>query len=208
MTSITLNEFINTTQTGDILLYSTSLWYSRIIEYFQGSKFSHIGIILKDPVYINEKLKGLYILESGSEDIPDPTDDKLKFGVQITPLEHTIKSYQNSWMGNLYYRRLDCLRDQQFTENIKKIYHDVHNRPYDIDLSDWIKADLKLHIGNEHKTNTFWCSALVSYIYCKMKFLKNIPWTIISPKNFSYYEDNETLKFINSKLAPEKNILL
>ena len=208
MTSITLNEFINSTQTGDILLYSTSLWYSKIIEYFQGSKFSHVGIILKDPVYINEKLKGLYILESGSEDIPDPTDGKLKFGVQITPLEHTIKSYQNSWMGNLYYRKLDYLRDEQFIENIKKIYHDVHNRPYDLDLSDWIKADLKLHIGNEHKTNTFWCSALVSYIYCKMKFLKDVPWTIISPKNFSYYEDNKTLKFINCEVTPEKKILL
>ena len=208
MTSITLNEFINSSQTGDILLYSTSLWYSKIIEYFQGSKFSHVGIILKDPVYINEKLKGLYILESGSEDIPDPTDGKLKFGVQITPLEHTIKSYQNSWIGNLYYRKLDYLRDEQFIENIKKIYHDVHNRPYDLDLSDWIKADLKLHIGNEHKTNTFWCSALVSYIYCKMKFLKDVPWTIISPKNFSYYEDNKTLKFINCEVTPEKKILL
>ena len=111
-------------------------------------------------------------------------------------------------MGNLYYRKLDYLRDEQFIENIKKIYHDVHNRPYDLDLSDWIKADLKLHIGNEHKTNTFWCSALVSYIYCKMKFLKDVPWTIISPKNFSYYEDNKTLKFINCEVTPEKKILL
>ena len=208
MSTISLENFKNTIQTGDILLYSTSLWYSKIIEYFQGSKFSHIGIILKDPVYINEKLKGIYVLESGYETTPDPTDSKLKFGVQITSLEHTIKSYQNSWMGNLYYRKLDCQRDEQFIENIKKIYHDVHNRPYDVDLLDWIKAGLNIHIGNEHKTNSFWCSALAAYIYCKMKFLNDVPWTIISPKNFSYYEDNKTLKFINCEVEPEKKILL
>jgi len=208
MSTISLENFKNTIQTGDILLYSTSLWYSKIIEYFQGSKFSHVGIILKDPVYINEKLKGLYVLESGYENIPDPTDGKLKFGVLITPLDHTIKSYQNSWMGNLYYRKLDCLRDHQFSDNIKKIYDEVYNRPYDLNLFDWIKGYLKLHLGNEHKTNTFFCSALTCFIYCKMKFLKDVPWTIISPKNFSYYEDNKTLKFINCEVAPEKKILL
>ena len=147
-------------------------------------------------------------MESGYETTPDPTDGKLKFGVQVVSLDNVIKSYQNSWMGNLYYRKLDYLRDEQFIENIKKIYHDVHNRPYDIDLLDWIKAGLNIHIGNEHKTNSFWCSALASYIYCKMKFLKDVPWTIISPKNFSYYEDNKTLKFINCEVAPEKKILL
>ena len=76
MTSITVENFLDSCQTGDILLYSTSLWYSKIIEKCTGSKYSHISIILRDPVYIDPKLKGLYILESGFEKTPDPTDTK------------------------------------------------------------------------------------------------------------------------------------
>ena len=204
MTSITLDKFLNSVETGDILLYSTNIWYSKIIEYFQGSKFSHIGILLKDPVYINKKLKGLYVLESGYETTPDPVDGKYKFGVQIISLDNVIKTYQNSSTGIIYYRQLYCIRNQEFKNLIEKIYNEIQNKPYDINIWDWIKAYLKIDIGNEHKTNKFWCSALSAFIYNKMNFLKDVPCTIISPKNFSYYEDNITLKFINCEILPEK----
>ena len=134
MTSIGFDEFIKNAQTGDLLLYSTSKWYSKVIELFSGSKFSHISIVLKDPVYLDPKLKGFYVLESGYESTTDPADGKHHFGVQITPLHNVIKDYQNSWLGTLYYRKLDCSRDSKFEDMIKQIYKKVYNKPYDIDI--------------------------------------------------------------------------
>ena len=69
--SISLDDFVKDCETGDILLYNSQYWYSRLIEIGSGSKFSHISIILKDPTFINPNLKGTYILESSYEDIPD-----------------------------------------------------------------------------------------------------------------------------------------
>ena len=207
MTSITLDEFLKKVETCDLLLYSSKKWYSKVIEYFSRSKFSHISILLKEPVYLNPNLKGLYVLESGYEKTPDPTDGKYKFGVQITPLNDVIQSYQKSW-GTLYHRKLHCLRDDNFEKMMKRIYDDVYDKPYDMNICDWIKAAFKIDIGNEKKTNTFWCSALIAYVYSQMSFLKNVLWTIVSPKEFSYYEDNESLEFINCTLDPEKYIIL
>ena len=49
---------------------------------------------------------------------------------------------------------------------------------------------------------TFWCSALVAYIYEEMGFIDGtIPWTIITPAQFSYYASNG-LKFKNCEVLP------
>ena len=116
MDCISKKDLINNCKTGDILLFSTNCWYSKLIEFFTHSKFSHIAIILKDPIFINPKLKGLYILESGAEKKPSPEDENKKYGVQITKLEDILNSYDTNNLGNLYYRKLDCIRNKEFYE--------------------------------------------------------------------------------------------
>ena len=49
MESIPMNKLLETCQTGDILLYTSTHWYSRAIEWASNSKFSHISFILRDP---------------------------------------------------------------------------------------------------------------------------------------------------------------
>ena len=85
MENITSELFLETCQTGDLLLYNTNVWYSRLIELASNSKYSHISMILRDPTYIDPKLKGLYILESCKESIPDSVSGNLTYGVQIIP---------------------------------------------------------------------------------------------------------------------------
>ena len=96
---ISLADFLETCQTGDILLYNSQYWYSRLIEWGSGSKFSHISIILRDPTFINENLNGLYILESSYEDIPDSNTGEKVWGVQIIPLQHVLDEYQKKLCG-------------------------------------------------------------------------------------------------------------
>lgn len=205
--TISYKTLIESCETGDILLYSTTYWYSKIIEYVSGSKYSHISIILKNPTYLNPKLKGVYVLESSlAEDINDINLDKKINGVQIIPIEHVFDQYRNSNIGNLYYRKLNVNRNSLFINNLKDTINNIEGDKYDINILDWIKAAFDIQIGDLHKENTFWCSAMVSYVYIKLNMLdKNIPWTIISPKKYSYYE-KDSIKLINSSLDPEINI--
>ena len=205
---IKLDTFLETCQTGDILLYNSNYWYSRLIEWGSGSKFSHISIILRDPTFINEKLTGLYILESSYEDIPDSNTGEKVWGVQIIPLEHVLDEYKKSFVGNLYYRRLETEKSEDFYNKLKDCIKHTEGNKYDLNPLDWFKAEFQLDIGDTRKENTFWCSALVGYVYCHMGFIdKDISWSILPPRKFSHYE-NDRLIYSNCSLYPERLINL
>ncbi len=205
---IKLDTFLETCQTGDILLYNSNYWYSRLIEWGSGSKFSHISIILRDPTFINEKLTGLYILESSYEDIPDSNTGEKVWGVQIIPLDHVIEEYKKSYVGNLYYRRLETKKTEDFYVKLKDCIKHTEGDKYDLNPLDWFKAEFQINIGDTRKENTFWCSALVGYVYCHMGFIdKDISWSILPPRKFSHYE-NDRLTYSNCSLHPERLINL
>ena len=205
---IKLDTFLETCQTGDILLYNSNYWYSRLIEWGSGSKFSHISIILRDPTFINEKLTGLYILESSYEDIPDSNTGEKVWGVQIIPLDHVLEEYKKSYVGNLYYRRLETKKTEDFYVKLKDCIKHTEGDKYDLNPLDWFKAEFQINIGDTRKENTFWCSALVGYVYCHMGFIdKDISWSILPPRKFSHYE-NDRLTYSNCSLHPERLINL
>lgn len=205
---ISLADFLETCQTGDILLYNSQYWYSRLIEWGSGSKFSHISIILRDPTFINKKLNGLYILESSYEDIPDSNTGEKVWGVQIIPLQHVLDEYQKSYVGNLYYRRLETEKDESFYNKLKECVTHTEGDKYDLNPLDWFKAEFQLDVGNTRKENTFWCSALVGYVYCQLGFIdQDISWSILPPRKFSHFE-NDRLTYYNCSLHPERLISL
>ena len=207
MISITKEELLKTCKTGDILLYNSKTIMGRVIEYFTGSRYSHVSMILKDPTYIDPKLKGLYIIESGMENIPDSLTGKKIFGVQIIPLEHALDYYKGSLMGGVYYRKTDILRNTDFTEKIKTIVMKTEGVKYDLQVLDWFRALFDVEIGNRQLTNSFWCSALLAYIYVELGLLdKDLEWSMIEPKQFSYYE-NKRLSYKNCEVLAEKQII-
>lgn len=54
-------------KTGDILLvHGTSYWYERLIEWFTGSEYSHVAMVVKNPPFFPCK-SGLFIIESSYE---------------------------------------------------------------------------------------------------------------------------------------------
>lgn len=189
---------INELETGDIILFSGNYIISNIIEFITNSKYSHIAVIIKNPNFFDDKMEGIYMLESGYEDKPDCENGRIKFGVQLTKLDDVIKNYK----GDIYIRKLTCIRDELFYEKIDQIHSDVHNLPYDLNIFDWIKAGLHVKLGNVQKKNTYWCSALVCYIYIKCGFLQDtLPWTLISPEDFN--SKKNYFKFINCNVSPE-----
>ncbi len=180
-------SIIDTLQTGDVLLCNCEKkkglfgLFTKIIKWGSHSNWTHIAMVLKNPTYINSNLKGIYVWESSEEKNPDPQDDKKKIGVQITPLQEFLDSYKDS--GTIIVRKL---HSQLITpEKIKQIHKVVYDKPYDIDIVDWFEALIKKDFTKLQKTNRFWCSALVAYIYTKCGILdKNTDWSIIAPNDF------------------------
>jgi hypothetical protein len=214
--NIDIISCLDNLETGDIILYDTRWWYSRLIQYFSDGPYSHISIVLKKPTWLDEKLvEKYYILESGSEKFNDSETERKVFGVQIVPLDRIIEQYKNEGYGKLYYRKLKCsIKMEILQEKIKLAYFKIQAKPYDLDVFDWIKAytEVNKDINDKSLTikyqsiNKFWCSALVSYIYVECELLdKNIPWTIVSPNNF-YYK-YKFLPLLNCKLKKDKLLI-
>ena len=207
MNSIDKQTLLDSCQTGDILLYSSSNIISRAIEYFTRSKYSHVSMILKSPTYIDSSLTGLYIVESAKEDIPDSLTGKKIMGVQIIPLEDALDYYKNSWVGSVYYRKLNCERNETFRSTLSTLILNTEGTAYDLCIFDWLRACFDIEIGDRQITKRFWCSALVAYLYTELGFLeKTLEWSMIEPRQFSSFEDKR-LSYINCKLKPEIEIV-
>ena len=95
-------KIMESLESGDILLFhGEGFWFSSLVEWITGSKFSHVAMVLKDPTYIHESLKGLYMIESGEEKFPDAISHRIIRGVQVVDLSKVLETYT----GKVYVRR-------------------------------------------------------------------------------------------------------
>ena len=185
-----LEKIYSEMRTGDIILLSgKGNLFSRLVEFFTWSDYSHIGIVLKDPKEIDSSLNGLYFWESGTETVPDSIENKKLFGVQMVPLIDKIKKYN----GKVIYRKLNWDRPNFYKNMIcNGIYKKVKNKPYDINPRDFLEAEIDKDLGNPRNNTAFFCSAFVAYIYTKFGLLpKDTKWTLYSPKDFGSWYMNK-----------------
>ena len=86
---------------------------------------------------------------------------------------------------------------------MKQIHNVAYDKPYDIIPTDWIGAMFKKDT-HPQKTNRFWCSALIGYIYTKLEILEcDTDWSILAPNDFSL--GGENLNFVKPySLSPEE----
>lgn len=196
-------------QTGDILLFhNKQSCLFKAVECCTKSRYSHVAMILKDPEFTTPPLKGLYIIESGTEPFKDSENHRKKFGVQIVPLQLVLASYT----GTIYWRRLrlSIPKDDKFNTTLAVAHNYVHNLPYDINPLDWLHAAFGAYdyrSRSSHKICTFWCSALIAFIYNMLGLLpKSTPWTMIRPVDWGT-ERESPLNFVHCTLDDEIQIL-
>ncbi len=205
MESIDYTDFINNCNTGDLLLYSSRRWYSYIIEYLGASKYSHVSMIIRDPIWIDDKLKGLYIFESGAENTYDVLNDNHILGVQLVKLEDALKNYKNKNYGDIYYIKNNFERTSVFYNKLKNIIINNDSKPYDLNIKDWIGARFNLHIIHR-QTFRFFCSALIAYVLTQTDLLPyDTDWTVVAPTKYSFYEKSRLV--FNCNMDPEKLII-
>lgn len=189
---------MNTLKTGDLLLFNSHKkgWWnilSSLIRWGTHSNYTHIGMIVKNPEFLDNKLEGMYLWESSWEGTPDPQDGKVKLGVQFTPISEIFLKYQP---GEIFVRRIKCPENTFSISKLREIHKIVYNKPYDIIPRDWIETFFGKD-SEPQKTDRFWCSSLIGYIYTKCEILlPDTDWSILTPSDFSI-EGEESLNFVN-----------
>ena len=195
-------------QTGDIVMMCHKdngifEYFLDIIRYSTHSPYVHIGMIIKDPLFTETHMKGIFLWESGFECTPDPQDGKIKLGVQLTPLSKFKENYKG---GQILVRRFKD--NSVFTEDVlATIHNNVYDKPYDINPRDWLLALFRIDTSPQ-KTDRFWCSAFVGYILTKLGLIKvSTDWSVMYPSDFAI--DGENLEYTSDNiLEPWEKILL
>ena len=201
-----MNNTIKELKTGDIILFTPGKsgifhYIDKIITIASQSSYSHIGMILKNPSFIHPSLKGLFVWQSGWEGREDVNDGKVKVGVQITPLKEVLEDYKDH---KVIIRKIKCDPFAFNDHKLEKVNETVYNKPYDILPQDWFQALMKVDYDPQ-KTNRFWCSALVGYIYAYCGIIDaNTDWSILTPGDFSIGSEN--LKFCKNCFLENQEI--
>ena len=154
-------------------------------------------MIQKNPTYISKKLKWYYLLESGFNEFKN-VDGEYYYGVQIEDLKQKILSYD----GKICHRKLTKKIEPDILNNtIHNIFKTVKNKPYDLNIYDFLCLNMKLQKNvhykntlldylsnfffNHRKTDRFICSSLVAYVYVELGLLpNNIKWSEWEPVTF------------------------
>ena len=204
---ITLKDFIETCQTGDLLLYSGITWYSWMLEYMTDSPYKYISMVLKDPYFMGEKHYGIYIIEAKCQNTRYCIRDIPLFGTRIVPFMVACKKYL-SHGGNIYYRRLICNRDSIFIDRLNSVITTVYTSSYNINPSNWLRNECGIMYGDCPVDNTFWCSALIAYIYIRLGLLHScVEWSLMKPSKFGGLAKDK-LSFINCNFKLEQLIII
>jgi hypothetical protein len=183
-------------QTGDLLLFTqkksmTEWWLiDKAIEYFTNSPYVHVGLVVVDPPFLVSS--GTYLWECGYESCVNPETGKQNIGVRLTPISVVLSNEQT-----IYIRKCKSYIPDKI---LQKIHSDVFLKPYDMCLSDWLLATLRIDVKKQ-KTDRFWCSAFVGYIFTQLGWLdENTDWSIIRPCDLS---SSSTYLSWNSKIYSE-----
>jgi hypothetical protein len=177
-------------KTGDVLLfYDPHTWLSWAIAKFSGARTcSHVAMVIVDPSWVDES--GIYEIESGWwKDLPDVEDHENKYGVRMSNIKDVIERYG---VDNIHVRQLE--KHPSWTEtDLKEAHLSVHNIHYDDRPTDWAMA----FVGEsgQRTTETFWCTALVAYLYVRLKLCPaDLNWSFVTPAAFTTHPEELPLK--------------
>ena len=194
---IEITKCICSLKTGDLLLCDNLEQkglglFGWLIKYGSQSDFSHIGMVVVNPdfTYLDKPLKGVYVWQSGTAQIPDAEDGKRKIGVQLTPIVDFITTYK----GKIYLRRLRVHFAEDSIENNTTMVNINITDLNDGGVGSKTKENKIISaIPNTHATtymNTF--STTFGYIYSGFNILKYFFYKSNHPQPQSQSTDIES----------------
>lgn len=163
-------------QTGDILLFSGRTVVSHAIRFFTRSRWSHIGIVVRD-----SGTQELFLWEATSSSaIEDVEFGHIHRGVQLVRLEDRVRSYN----GVVAVRLLTGVdRNEKMMERFGWLFKRLRRAPY----RNYLVEYLNVGLGRSRRASgRAFCSQLVAEAYMRMRLLRpEKPSAFYTPRDFS-----------------------
>jgi hypothetical protein len=155
-------------KTGDLVFCSGSYLFSRAIQRFTRSVWSHVGIVYRD-----EQLQRVFVLES-----------ETGIGVRLAPLSKYLLDYhgrRRPYRGQIVVARLDATMDDAALRTLISAGMDELTRPYDNFEILRIAARILLRISRRTRDRKYICSELVELCYRRAGVRFRLRENFVSP---------------------------
>jgi hypothetical protein len=176
------------TETGDLILFHGQSWYSYVLEWLGRSRISHVGMIVRTPEKYGISIaipsaSSCYVWHSAAG-ISAETGEYV-FGVHVETLESVLDTYHEVWI-----RTIHAPRNALFDRRMQWIHGRVHQKPYDLDIADWLAAEFNvwfpMYPFTRGRSDRFWCSALVVFVLIHLGWVhENVDWTLMAPRELT-----------------------
>ncbi|MET0071126.1 MAG: YiiX/YebB-like N1pC/P60 family cysteine hydrolase [Candidatus Thiodiazotropha sp.] len=135
-------------QTGDLVFCSGSYFFSRAVQKFTNSVWSHVGMIYRDPT-----LERVFVLES-----------ETLIGVRLAPLSKYLRDYHGKnrpYKGNIVIARVHPAVDEDKLNHAISYGMDELTKPYDNFEILRIGVRILFKISRRTRDRKYICSELV-----------------------------------------------
>ena len=166
MDTVSYNKIRSELDTGDILLWSSTNFFSRLIQTFCNSSWSHVGMVVRFPGDL------LMLWES-------TLDDRVS-GVRLTPLSQSL-------CDTVAVRKMHIERTPLLFESVMKVRKELNGRPFESDLMQMVCASYDGPLGhNDTDLASLFCSELIAETLIRIGILgSSKPSNEYTPKDFS-----------------------
>jgi len=155
-------------QTGDLVFCSGSYLFSRAIQRFTRSVWSHVGMVYRD-----EQLQRVFVLES-----------ETGIGVRLAPLSKYLRDYhgrRRPYRGQIVVARVSATLDQEALRRLVSSGMDELTKPYDNLEILRIALRILLRIGRRTHDRKYICSELVDLCFRQVGVRFQLRDNFISP---------------------------
>lgn len=199
---VAYTELRSSMQTGDLVLFSGRTWFSRAVQYFSDTPWSHVGMVLRLPEYDFVCLYEATALH----DLQDLDTGTVHDGVQLVPLSRRLQTYN----GSVAYRKLHGFSVAgEHLQALLRLRHTFRGRPWEKHNMELVRAMWASLTGpSAHgrvDLSSFFCSELISKCYQTLGLLDSGPHARpcdeYIPADFSAARD--TPLRLGARLGPE-----
>jgi hypothetical protein len=157
-------------KTGDLVLFSGASFFSSVIKWAIGGKWSHVGVVVRLPAFPGR----VALWESTTlADLPDLESGRSAPGVQLVWLSERLAGYA----GEFKLRALDKPVTPEMEAALAARRGQLAGRPYEQQKLELVKAGLDGWFGQlrRERLHSLFCSELVAEAYQAIGLLPESP---------------------------------
>lgn len=201
MKKIPYSKIKNSLKTGDLILFSGQYRMSKFVEWLEGSKWSHVTMVVRLPGFDEPLLYEATDLIN----LPDLLENDYITGPKVVDLKKRLETYGDDvvpYSPPLYaVRRLIGPEISSETEIVLSILKNLHGLPNPSSKEMFFEVLVGRYLHIKTKMDNITCSGFIAYTYEKLGLLKGtMPINGYVPKDFS---TDGKLKLINHTLSDE-----